>query len=51
MTRVAVASGTTGFVMLQAADVLQPTPRLPSWTVRLSTPLLLLGFPLAIGLS
>jgi TolB-like protein/Tfp pilus assembly protein PilF len=49
--RVAVVYATTGFVILQTADILQPALRLPTWTVRLITLLLLLGFPLALGLA
>jgi TolB-like protein/lipopolysaccharide biosynthesis regulator YciM len=49
--RVAVVYATTGFVLLQLADILVPALRLPSWTLRLVTLALVLGFPLAIGLA
>jgi len=49
--RVAVVYASAGFVILEAADILQPALRLPSWTVRFIAVLLALGFPLAVGLA
>lgn len=49
--RVAVVYATTAFVLLQLGEILVEPFGLPGWTLRMVTFLLVLGFPLAIGLA
>ncbi len=49
--RVAVVYATTAFVILQLAEILAGPFGLGSWAIRLVTFLLVLGFPLAVGLA
>jgi tetratricopeptide (TPR) repeat protein len=49
--RVAVVYAGTAFVILQLGGILVEPFNLPGWTLRLVTFLLLLGFPLAVGLA
>lgn len=51
VVHVAVLYAGTSFVILELAGILVEPFGLPSWTVRLITLVLLLGFPLAIGLA
>ncbi len=49
--RVAVVYAGTAFVILQLGEILVEPFGLPGWTLRLVTFLLILGFPLAVGLA
>lgn len=49
--RVAAVYGATAFVVIQAADLVFPRIPLPEWTVGLVVWLVLLGFPVALGLA
>jgi TolB-like protein len=49
--RVAVAYATTAFVILQLAEILVDPFGLGPWALRLITLVLILGFPLAVGLA
>lgn len=49
--RVAVVYAGTAFVLLQLGEILVEPFGLPGWTLRLITLLLVLGFPLAVGLA
>jgi TolB-like protein len=49
--RVAAIYGATGFIVLQAADLLFPRLGLPDWTVTLVVAIGLIGFPFAIALA
>ena len=49
--KVIVAYAATAFILLQLADILTPALLLPSWTTRLVTLLLIIGFPVAVIFS
>jgi TolB-like protein len=49
--RVAVVYAATGFVVLQAADLILPRLGVPEWAMSLIVVLLLLGFPVALALG
>jgi adenylate cyclase len=49
--KVIVAYAATAFILLQLADILTPALLLPTWTTRLVTLILIIGFPLAIIFS
>lgn len=49
--RVGITYLVVGFAIIEGADLLLPTLRLPPWTYDLVVVLVLLGFPLAIGLA
>jgi hypothetical protein len=49
--RVAVVYAASGFVMLQAADLILPRLGVPEWALTLIVVLLLLGFPIALALA
>lgn len=49
--RVGITYLVVGFAIIEGAGLLLPTLRLPSWTYDLVVVLVLLGFPLAIGLA
>jgi TolB-like protein len=49
--KVIVAYAATAFILLQLADILTPTLSLPTWTTKLVTVLLALGFPIAVIFS
>jgi TolB-like protein len=49
--RVAVVYAASGFVMLQAADLILPRLGVPEWALTLIIVLLLLGFPIALALA
>lgn len=49
--RVATVYLGTGFVILEAADMILPRLGLPDWTITLIMTLLGLGFPIAVGLA
>jgi TolB-like protein len=51
VVRVAVVYAATGFVMLQAADLILPRLGVPEWAMSLIVVLLLLGFPVALVLG
>jgi TolB-like protein len=49
--RVAIVYAASGFVMLQAADLILPRLGVPEWALTLIVVLLLLGFPIALALA
>lgn len=49
--RVATVYLGTGFVMLEAVDMIFPRLGLPDWTINLVMVLLAIGFPVAVGLA
>lgn len=49
--RVAVVYATTAFIILQIGEIFVEPFNLPGWTLRLVTFILVLGFPLALGLA
>ena len=49
--RTAVVYAVVAFVVVQVADLLLPALLLPEWTFRMVVALLILGFPLAVGLA
>ena len=49
--RVAVVYAVVGFGVAEAAEIFFPRLQLPDWTITLVVALVLLGFPLAVGLS
>jgi tetratricopeptide (TPR) repeat protein len=51
VVRVSLFYGATGFVVLQAADILVPALGLPPWTVTLIVVLLALGLPVVLVLA
>ncbi|MDX1673265.1 MAG: tetratricopeptide repeat protein [Longimicrobiales bacterium] len=51
MLRVAVVYAVVGLGVAEAADIFLPRLQLPEWTVTLVVALVLLGFPIAVGLS
>ncbi len=51
VVRVAVVYAATGFVVLQAADIMLPRLAVPEWAMSLIVLLLVLGFPVALVLA
>jgi TolB-like protein len=49
--RVAVVYAATGFVVLQAADIMLPSLGVPGWALSLIVVLVILGFPIALVLA
>ena len=51
VVRVAVVYAATGFVVLQAADIMLPRLGVPDWAMSLVVVLTVLGFPIALVLT
>jgi TolB-like protein/Tfp pilus assembly protein PilF len=51
VVRTAAVYAAAGFLVVQVADLLLPALLLPEWTFRMVVALLILGFPLAVGLA
>lgn len=49
--RVTAVYGATSFAILQLADILVPSLRLPPWTITLILALIIIGFPMALALA
>ncbi len=49
--RVSIVYAGTGFVILEASDMILPRLGLPDWTITFILVLLGLGFPIAVGLA
>jgi len=49
--RIIVVYAATAFIILQLTDILTPALLLPTWTTRLVTLLLIIGFPIAVIFS